>query len=353
MGNRVKVRVLQSCHPHHIHFHERLKRVFQTILRGLRFKGNTESFLAGRMSYTFDRQFDMSRVDTPTVVFRSKEDCPVPKDGLVLQSHSKLLNGLSSVLEWHAQNRKRQRHERLARRPGATSLPTANTTKITADDVEMFEGGYATKAQADEARNVQRSDADMIRDGDEAMDVADNDEKGTAESVAIASAAEFQKKYEEYQNELAAAAAPGGGVRAPADTQDPADKGLLSVYKRDDKASLGKRGGTEDKREREPGFVSSCYMECYPAGFGNETGYEVYEDSDEDEDKSKMDMGRLKQFGAKRRQDFANEEDWEAYQSKKEALPKAAFQYGRKVDDNRVTRRNKKQQKEKGDPAGV
>jgi hypothetical protein len=58
-------------------------------------------------------------------------------------------------------------------------------------------------------------------------------------------------------------------------------------------------------------------------------------DDDEEEDISKMDLGKKNKL---RRREFASEEAWSSYNDKREALPKAAFQFGVKMSDGRKTR---------------
>ena len=68
-------------------------------------------------------------------------------------------------------------------------------------------------------------------------------------------------------------------------TQEEKDRGLGSVFKRDDQRLLQLR--EKDARE-DPNFISESYSECYP-------GYQEYNreivDSDDEDDLSKMDMG--------------------------------------------------------------
>ncbi|KAL2613448.1 hypothetical protein R1flu_025140 [Riccia fluitans] len=122
-------------------------------------------------------------------------------------------------------------------------------------------------------------------------------------------------------------------------TQEEKDRGLGSVFKRDDQRLQQRR--ERDAREKDPNFISESYSECYP-------GYQEYNreivDSDEDEDLTKMDMGgRAK--GRLHRWDFETEEEWATYNEQKEAMPKAAFQFGVKMQDGRKTRKQNKDQK--------
>ncbi|KMT14106.1 hypothetical protein BVRB_4g079290 [Beta vulgaris subsp. vulgaris] len=120
-------------------------------------------------------------------------------------------------------------------------------------------------------------------------------------------------------------------------SQEEKDRGLGSVFKRDDQRLQQLR--EKDSREKDPNFISESYSECYP-------GYQEYNhevvDSDDEGDLSKMDMGgRAK--GRLHRWDFETEEEWAQYNEQKEAMPKAAFQFGVKMQDGRKTRKNKDQ----------
>ncbi|PVH61394.1 hypothetical protein PAHAL_3G023800 [Panicum hallii] len=122
-------------------------------------------------------------------------------------------------------------------------------------------------------------------------------------------------------------------------TQADKDRGLGSVFKRDDQRLNQLR--EKDARERDPNFISDSYSECYP-------GYQEYNNeiagSDDEDDLSKMDMGgRAK--GRLHRWDFETEEEWAKYNDQKEAMPKAAFQFGVKMQDGRKTRKHNKDQK--------
>ncbi|CAN6352838.1 unnamed protein product [Urochloa humidicola] len=122
-------------------------------------------------------------------------------------------------------------------------------------------------------------------------------------------------------------------------TQADKDRGLGSVFKRDDQRLNQLR--EKDAREKDPNFISDSYSECYP-------GYQEYHNevagSDDEDDLSKMDMGgRAK--GRLHRWDFETEEEWAKYNDQKEAMPKAAFQFGVKMQDGRKTRKQNKDQK--------
>lgn len=77
-------------------------------------------------------------------------------------------------------------------------------------------------------------------------------------------------------------------------SQEEKDRGLGSVFKRDDQRLQQLR--EKDAREKDPNFISESYSECYP-------GYQSYNheivDSDDEGDLSKMDMGgRVSEFSS-------------------------------------------------------
>ncbi|KAK3273207.1 hypothetical protein CYMTET_18540 [Cymbomonas tetramitiformis] len=120
-------------------------------------------------------------------------------------------------------------------------------------------------------------------------------------------------------------------------TQSDKEAGLGSVFKRNDEEMQARR--ETDAREKEASFVSETYSECYP-GY-QEYNAEVMSD-EEEEDLTQMDMGRNRGKGP-HRTDFENEEDWARYNEKREAMPRAAFQFGIKMADGRRSRKQKDQ----------
>lgn len=76
------------------------------------------------------------------------------------------------------------------------------------------------------------------------------------------------------------------------------------------------------------------YAECYP---GMMESADAIDDSDDEVDYTKMDHGNKK--GPIGRWDFDSQEEYSEYMANKEAMPKAAFQYGVKMADGRKTRR--------------
>ncbi|KAL1453632.1 hypothetical protein WDU94_009958 [Cyamophila willieti] len=86
------------------------------------------------------------------------------------------------------------------------------------------------------------------------------------------------------------------------------------------------------------------YAECYP---GLDEMQDAIDDSDDEVDYTKMDLGNKK--GPIGRWDFDTAEEYSTYMNNKEALPKAAFQYGVKMADGRRTRKFNKEKNERAE----
>ena len=85
------------------------------------------------------------------------------------------------------------------------------------------------------------------------------------------------------------------------------------------------------------------YAECYPGAVEND---DAIIDSDDEADYSKMDAGSKK--GGVGRWDFETNEEYSDYMGSKEALPKAAYQFGLKMSDGRKTRKQGGEKKKDG-----
>lgn len=122
------------------------------------------------------------------------------------------------------------------------------------------------------------------------------------------------------------------------DPNKQADLTFGSILKKEDKMQT-KAQKLMSKMNAQP----EGYAECYP---GFDEMHDAINDSDDDFDQtdfSKMDPGKKK--GTVGRWDFDSVEEYSEYMSSKEALPKAAFQFGVKMNDGRKTRKANKTEK--------
>lgn len=76
LGKKVYQAVVETLHPHHGTYKQRLKKMGKAIAMGQRIRGAPNTFLPGRMQYEFDTKVEMGREDIPMIVYQSKENCP-------------------------------------------------------------------------------------------------------------------------------------------------------------------------------------------------------------------------------------------------------------------------------------
>ncbi|PHJ23268.1 red family protein [Cystoisospora suis] len=128
-------------------------------------------------------------------------------------------------------------------------------------------------------------------------------------------------------------------------TTEDQDRGLLSVFRRDDETMLKQRREVlSDQREKDPAFVSDTYAECYP-GFGSEVAYLGYDSDEEGErkDTARVDTGEYRIIHKDKNQQFKSKEEYEKYIGEIEFVPKAALQYGRRfAGDINASRKKRK-----------
>merc|ERR1719336_397919 len=76
LGRRVWNTLVETLHPHHSTFRQRLDRMGKAISMGQRIRGASTVFLPGRMCYEFDTTTAVSHTDIPRIVYISKEEAP-------------------------------------------------------------------------------------------------------------------------------------------------------------------------------------------------------------------------------------------------------------------------------------
>ncbi|KAK1788540.1 hypothetical protein P4O66_016969 [Electrophorus voltai] len=307
-----------------IEFKTRLGRnVYRILFKGRQTERN-ELFLPGRMAYVVDLEDEYADTDIPTTLIRSKADCPTMEAQTTLTTNDIVISKLTQILSYLRQgtrNKKLKRKEkgRLDDRKApeadinifedigdyipSTSKPTRDKEK---ERYREKERERERERERDEEKR-HHSYFEKPRADDEAVDI----EKGPGsvkdqiklinEKFAGAASTQWQETYPLYTHTHIAAA----GTR------------------REEKKQVGDFFG-----------MSNSYAECYPA-----TMDDLAVDSDEEVDYSKMDQGNKK--GPLGRWDFDTQEEYSDYMNNKEALPKAAFQYGIKMSEGRKTRRFK------------
>ncbi|CAN4084924.1 unnamed protein product [Withania somnifera] len=344
------------------------RSVYQWIIKPQTVIKTNEMFLPGRMAFIFNMHYFN---DIPTTLHRSKADCPVLEemvtvsvDGSVLDRIAKIMSYLRLGSSGKVLKKKKKEKDGKGKTVisnGYDDVSKSDASNSQNDKETVPPSARLPKENHSESRENQgpaaaRNEEDdiFIGEGVDYIPAADMGQSpdGYDAVQAQALAGVYQPEWQDYQYSEQLAYPEQylqqnydmqAGVNVLQDphlmTQEEKDRGLGSVFKRDDQRLLQLR--ERDAREKDPNFISESYSECYP-------GYQEYNreivDSDDEADLSKMDMGgRAK--GKLHRWDFETEEEWATYNEQKEAMPKAAFQFGVKMQDGRKTRKQNKDQK--------
>ena len=265
-----------------------------------------ELFAPGRMAYVIDLEDESGETDIPTTLIRSKYEVPLNReDAATLTTNDIVINKLSQILSYlraggrNKKNKKRDKDKPLFHEKDIDQLHSLSSTgkslpkQIVGDSIYDDVGDYQPTN-----KNESKSKSDKY--GHSTSSKSGNSYFG-----------ESNKQSDETEPIITTIPPP-----------PKINKSIVSRF------------------ANEP----EGYAECYP---GLEEMNDAIDDSDDEVDYTKMDLGNKK--GPIGRWDFDTQEEYSDYMSTKEALPKAAFQYGVKMQDGRKTRKNKTEKSEKAE----
>uniref|UniRef100_A0A8D3DAL9 Protein Red n=1 Tax=Scophthalmus maximus TaxID=52904 RepID=A0A8D3DAL9_SCOMX len=292
-----------------IEFKSRLGRnIYRVVFRTGVVERN-ELFLPGRMAYVVDLDDEFTDTDIPTTLIRSKADCPSMEAQTTLTTNDIVISKLTQILSYLRQG---TRHKKIKKKDKGTVV------------VLIFEdiGDYNPSTAAAAASSKLPKDKDRHRDRERER------ERDKEEDIKSRRHTYFEKPR---VDELQVRQTGRETVRCICCSL--CKTNALSVSSG---RGCGRGRGRGHGKEQLGDFFggSNSYAECYPA-----TMDDLAVDSDEEVDYSKMDQGNKK--GPLGRWDFDTQEEYSDYMNNKEALPKAAFQYGIKMSEGRKTRRFK------------
>lgn len=298
------------------------QKVYKALFRS-RPADRNELFQPGRMAYVFDVEDEYAESDIPTTLIRSKADCPGIETQATLTTNDIVINKLTQILLYLRQGtrtgkkikkkdkgKERERNDKQA----GQKVRAAGADDSIFGDVGDYDPTETTKEYGKKSRTKEKerekerkksrsSSSYFNKSADGEDDPIQFDKKDvSAEEFAKSVAQTFGKKHEMEE-------------RAAWDSVEP-------KHRKRDRSS---------RKVKDVDYVPDSYSECYPGAV------DVPYDSDEEADYSKMDLGNKK--GPIKRWDFETEEDYHSYMESREALPKAAFQFGIKMSEGRKTRR--------------
>ena len=271
---------------------------------------------------------EFAESDIPTTVIRSKADCPNIESMTSLSTNDIVINKLTQILSYLRQggaNRKNKKPKEkipLIEDQKRSDIKSANKLKTSKTEDSIYDdiGDYVPDIKKD------RTDRERDRDRERGRDHRDRSHRDKDRNRDKRSRNYFEKNSrEEYE------------------TKTPDIKDAKSIAM---SAITGATGSSVQFRAKPKTSLDAeapdSYAECYPGAPEND---DAILDSDDEVDYSKMDLGNKK--GLIGRWDFDTAEEYGDYMSNKEALPKAAFQYGVKMADGRKTRRVAQKKDEK------
>ncbi|KAI4490813.1 hypothetical protein M0804_003757 [Polistes exclamans] len=275
------------------------RNIYKTILtmKSKQIERN-ELFTPGRMAYVIELDDENADVDIPTTLIRSKADVPTVENTPTLTTNDIVINKLAQILSYLRQG---NRHGKKGKKNKDGRSRADDTNDMDLPPRPQDESIYGDIG--DYVPAIGRKDSIQHRDK----------KKGSY--------------FDKPENNI--------------DTDDKANTPQLpSTLPQIIETNVPKKGALLNKLAAEP----EGYAECYP---GLDEMQDAIDDSDDEVDYTKMDLGNKK--GPIGRWDFDTPEEYSEYMNNKEALPKAAFQYGVKMADGRRTRKYNKEKNEKAE----
>jgi len=331
MARRVWNTVVETLHPHHSTFRERVGRMGKAISMGQRIRGAPTTFLEGRMNYEFDLDASQSSTDIPRIIYLSKEDAPkVDFSKKVASVLPGTVSRMRDALQRASDRKKQAKKDKTAGASVSFTVAQKIVPKYKAKDKDDIFGGVGgfdttqvvkpvkesklTESQASDKKPSYFDDAGSEKflqapDGQIELDdveVDDRDDDGAAKAVAEPKELAFEP------SESFKGARPGWVFKL-------GDKGL-GYYCEDRGAAAGKRPAPRDKRQparpakKAPGQKGmgapvaddDAYGELFPSAMmGNaavgtgEQGDSDAEDEKEETEKKIKRLQKLAQAGKK------------------------------------------------------
>ncbi|KAK6057696.1 RED-like protein [Cooperia oncophora] len=300
-----------------------------------------ELFGKGRMAYVVDMEDE--EADIPTTLLRSVHDCPKAESNANINANNMLISKLTQVLSYlRADHKKKKKPE----------MSEEEAKKYQSQSIYDNEAEYAPKRDKDKDRRDKDRDQNQKKDRNY-FDAKDDRNKR-----------EDRDRRDKDRDRRGGHEQDRRDRDKEKDRERNRDKERERDRERRDREERDKEKRLEEKMEkRRKEAEGGGYDECYPGGMAEMAGGW---DSDE-EDLTMMDMGAKK--SNIKRWEFDNDDDYEKFQvffqlhllvvkydadihfkGSREAMPKAAYQYGVKTGDGRKTRKsvdvNKKIDKE-------
>lgn len=321
------------------------RNIYRTLFKP-KVSERNELFLPGRMAYVVDLEDEFADSDVPCTVIRSKADCPSLEATTTLTTNDIVINKLTQILSYLRQGRRESKKLKKLKEKGKLKDDDKPREKLPGADDNIFAdaGEYLPSMQKSKDKKKDRDDErdrgrdkdrgrDQYRDKDRGRDKRDKDRGRDRERDRDRDrkGGEKRKSYFEKPAEEDEDQGPSS-VKELVKTVTDKYRGFAEMEEEKERKAAKKEEERIKKLKKK--IEIDSYAECYP---GMDEAADAIDDSEDEVDYTKMDQGNKK--GPIGRWDFDTQEEYSDYMANKEALPKAAFQYGVKMSDGRKTRR--------------
>jgi len=319
-----------------------VRNVFSTEVQKV-----NELFFPGRMAYVMVWKKKQTRT-SQRPQSGAKKDVAINEQKATLSTNDIVINKLTQILSYlrAGSRNKKKKKEKLAMLDADTVIKQEKDDLPIYDDINDYKPRKDDRRGRHDDRRDRRDDyrdrRDDRRGGDRDRD-RDRDRHRDRDRGDRDRRDDYRDRKE--RDDRDDHAERRSYFDAPDEQPEKEHKGGFTDQDKQMIKNLLKKEEGKEKAKEDPGSLMSAdygYAECYPGLMEME---DAIGDSDEETDYSKMDMGNKK--GPVGRWDFDTPEEYSDYMSSREALPKAAFQYGMKMSDGRKTRGKIGQKNEK------
>eukprot|EP00930_Biecheleria_cincta_P102907 TRINITY_DN94764_c0_g1_i1.p1 TRINITY_DN94764_c0_g1~~TRINITY_DN94764_c0_g1_i1.p1 ORF type:complete len:570 (-),score=163.01 TRINITY_DN94764_c0_g1_i1:45-1754(-) len=164
IAKNIYLAVVETLHPHHGTFKERLSKMSQAISLGQRMRSAPSTFLPGRMAFEFDTDIAVGKSDIPRIVYMSKEDAPIVDQqrrpsGMLPDSAIRVKNAIQRAIEERKQRKQtRELQKNLGKEASYTAAQKIVPKHKAKDADDIFSGAgifdvseVVRKARAEQA----------------------------------------------------------------------------------------------------------------------------------------------------------------------------------------------------------
>ncbi|KAF0310593.1 Protein Red [Amphibalanus amphitrite] len=271
-----------------IHFKTKLGKNVYRVLFGDKPPLRNELFLPGRTAYRIDLEDEMVDFDIPTTVVRSKADCPLVETATTLTTNDIVINKLTQILSYLRQGRHGRRIKKKGQTAGRREEGRRRGHLRRAGRLRAGAGRQRSPPRQSDSR---RGDGDRQRKPRSYFDKPEEEDR-RERSDRYGRERREKERDEQQQRDKEQA------------ERDQRDRQRFEQEKGRESNWLAVDAAAAAKRNKEMGTALSGYAECYP---GLDEMADAIDDSDDEADYSKMDMGNKK--GPIGRWDFDTQEE--------------------------------------------